>query len=80
MRIRPVGFEYEGQVITARQVQILRCCANGMTYKKTADQLCMSRRTVQRHRENIRHRFCLEGYHALECFAIKLLPELEKWA
>ena len=78
MKIRPVVFEWEGQVVTYREAQILLCCARGMTTQQTADLLCVTYSTAKTHREHLRARYGLEGHHTLACLASKLLPELEK--
>ena len=80
MTARNKFFEHEGKQITYREAQVLMCCAQGKTIKETANFLCLGKATIKRHREHVRAHFDLKGYHTLECFAMKLLPELEKWA
>ena len=58
---------------------MLLCGAKGLTNPQTADQLCISIKTVERHRENLRDRFDLHGPHALAYWAVKMQPQLEKW-
>lgn len=72
-------FEHNGHILTYREVEVLLCCAKGMTIKETATTLFISPKTVQRHHENLNLRFGLHGYHALTCFSTGLLSELEKW-
>ncbi|WP_298349221.1 LuxR C-terminal-related transcriptional regulator [Runella sp.] len=72
-------FEYDGQRISYREGQILLAYARGITIEQTAKDLFLSESTIKRHRENLRRRFSLQGYHKLRCFATELQPELEKW-
>jgi DNA-binding CsgD family transcriptional regulator len=71
-------FEHDGQKFTYREAQIIVCCAHGLTARQAADLFCISYHTVKAHRDHIRDRFGLHGHHALDQFAIKLLPELEQ--
>ena len=79
MTARDKVFEHDGNTITCCEAKVLICCAKGMSVKETAALLCRSHKTIKRHRENIHARFGLQRYHTLTSFAIKLLPELEKW-
>lgn len=72
-------FHYNGQRISYREGEVLLACAKGWTIADTAETLHISKKTIERHRENIRLRFGLQEYHDLRCFATKLQPELEKW-
>lgn len=72
-------FEYDGQRISYREGQILLAYARGITIEQTAKDLFLSESTIKRHRENLRRRFSLQGYHKLRCFTTELQPELEKW-
>lgn len=80
MTARDKVFEHDGKRISYREAEMLMCCARGLTVNETADFLCLSKATIKRHREHVREHFDLKGYHTLDCFAMKLLPELEKWA
>lgn len=79
MTVRDKFFEYNGQRISYREGEVLLAYARGITIEQTAEDLNLSESTVKRHRENLRLRFSLQGYHKLRCFATKLQPELEKW-
>lgn len=72
-------FEYNGQRISYREGEVLLAYALGWKIADTANALCVSKKTIERHRENIRLRFGLQEYHDLRCFSTKLQPELEKW-
>ncbi|WP_373515151.1 helix-turn-helix transcriptional regulator [Persicitalea sp.] len=72
-------FDCEGGYFTRREAEVLLCCAQGLTNGQTADKLFISRKTVERHRENLRERFGLCGPHKLFCWAIKMEPKIEKW-
>ena len=62
--------------LTPTERQILRMVANFKTNKEIADQLCISVRTVEHHREKIAEKLDLRGSHALVKFAVKHEPEL----
>lgn len=65
--------------VTMREAQVLLGCANGLTTKAIALQLFISEHTVKRHRDNLRERFGLKGYHSLQLLALEMKPALEKW-
>lgn len=73
------AFDWEGKHITLREAEVLLCGARGLTNPQTANQLFISVKTVERHRENLRNRFELQGKHALSCWAVRIQPKLEKW-
>ena len=79
MTVRDKVFEHDGQAISYCEAKVLIYCAKGMSIKETAALLCRSHKTIKRHRENIHARFGPQRYHTLTSFAVKLLPELEKW-
>lgn len=72
-------FAHNDQIISQREAEVLLAYVLGWTIADTAHTLHISKKTVARHRENIRQRFGLQGYHNLRCFATELQPELEKW-
>lgn len=76
----PSNFPINNQYLTAREAQVLWLCAEGLVTTTIAERLFISPKTINRHRENIRTRFGLTGYHALHQFALKIKPELEKWS
>ena len=39
--------------LSAREIEIIKFCANGMTAQQIADRLCLSRRTVEGHKSHI---------------------------
>ncbi len=45
-----------GVVLTGRESQILALIADGHTSREIAEMLVISPRTVERHRENLRHK------------------------
>ena len=79
MTVRDKFFEYNGQRISYREGEILLAYAQGITIEQTADDFNLRESTIKRHREKLRRRFSLQGYHKLRCFATELQPELEKW-
>ncbi|MBD2704728.1 helix-turn-helix domain-containing protein [Spirosoma sp. BT702] len=68
-----------GQYMTDSEAKVIWLCSEGLTNSQIAEQLNRSIKTINRHCENIRMRFDLNGYHTLRQFAIKIRPELEKW-
>jgi pimeloyl-ACP methyl ester carboxylesterase/DNA-binding CsgD family transcriptional regulator len=57
----PSDEEVAGDLLTAREAEILRCVAEGMTNKAIAEQLFLSVRTVERHMGNMYGKLGLEG-------------------
>lgn len=75
----PARLSLNGHYLTAREAEILWLCLQGLTSPAIAEKLSVSPKTVERHKENIRTRFGLYGYHALMQFAQEYREELEKW-
>ena len=63
-------------VLTGRESQILALIADGHTSREIADMLVISPRTVERHRENLRHKLGLRNRVDLTRYAIRagLIP------
>jgi len=61
----------EALFLTDREMDVLKCFAEGMSYKQVADQLNISPRTVETHRMNIMNKLGLENLAQLVKFAIK---------
>ena len=57
--------------LSDRELEVLKCFAEGMSYKHAADVLCISPRTVETHRVNIMHKLGLESLADLVKFAIR---------
>jgi len=57
--------------LTARESQILALVADGHTSREIADMLVISPRTVERHRENLRHKLGLRNRVDLTRYAIR---------
>jgi DNA-binding NarL/FixJ family response regulator len=57
--------------LSERELEVLKCFAEGMSYKQAADILCISPRTVETHRVNIMHKLGLENLADLVKFAIR---------
>jgi len=63
--------------LTAREREVLKLIAEGNTNKKIADHLCISMKTVEKHRANLMHKLDLRNTAALTAYAIdKGLVEL----
>lgn len=63
--------------LTAREREVLKLIAEGNTNKKIADHLCISMKTVEKHRANLMHKLDLRNTAALTAYAIdKRLVEL----
>lgn len=62
--------------LTPTERQILRLVADNKTNKEIGDALCISPRTVEKHRANICGKLDLQGPHALGHFAVEHRSEL----
>ena len=62
--------------LTATERRILQLVAENQTNKAIASELCISHRTVERHRSNICRKLELQGAHKLLQFAIENRSEL----
>jgi DNA-binding NarL/FixJ family response regulator len=62
--------------LTPTERQVLRLIAANKTSKQIADGLCISARTVEKHRANISEKLELHGSHALLNFALEHKSEL----
>ena len=60
-----------GATLTARESQILALIADGHTSREIAEMLVISPRTVERHRENLRHKLGLRNRVDLTRYAIR---------
>jgi len=56
--------------LTAREREILKLVAEGNTNKKIADHLCISLKTVEKHRSNLMQKLDLRNTAALTSYAI----------
>jgi DNA-binding NarL/FixJ family response regulator len=57
--------------LTARERQVLKLIAEGQTSRAIADALCISAKTVERHRSNLMEKLDLHSVSALTVFAVK---------
>ena len=62
--------------LTPTERRVLRLIAGNKTSKEIADRLCISTRTVEKHRANISEKLELHGSHALLNFALEHKSEL----
>lgn len=53
------------EILTPREIQILKRIIKAYTNKKIASELFISERTVEKHRENISKKLNIMGYHAI---------------
>ncbi|MBV9231583.1 MAG: response regulator transcription factor, partial [Chloroflexi bacterium] len=69
-------FEHPLNVLTPREVEVLKLVAEGHTNQEIADQLVLSIKTVQAHRANVMEKLGLHDITHLVRFAIhhKLIP------
>ena len=66
--------------LTAREQEILRFLAEGMSAKEIADKLCISPKTVENHRSNIMNKLDLHSTLELVRYAAKLgLIDMDLW-
>ncbi|WP_375448077.1 response regulator transcription factor [uncultured Fibrella sp.] len=75
----PARLPIDEHYLTAREAEVVWYCLKGLTICETADQLFISPNTVGNHHSNIRSRFGLRGYHALQQFAQRIQPVLENY-
>ncbi|MCU0435132.1 MAG: response regulator transcription factor [Bacteroidia bacterium] len=64
-------FSCDGVRISAREVEIIRLVAEGLTNKEIADRLCLSAHTVTTHRKNIMNKLGVNNTAGLVLFAIR---------
>ncbi|HOW31645.1 MAG TPA: response regulator transcription factor [Bacteroidales bacterium] len=57
--------------LTDREKDVIRCFGNGLSYKETAAELCLSPRTVETHRNTIMEKLGLHSLAELIKFAIR---------
>ena len=59
------------EVLTHREKEILKLIAEGYKNKEIADYLCISPKTVEKHRANLMEKLDLHNIQALTAFAIE---------
>jgi DNA-binding NarL/FixJ family response regulator len=64
------GRDPSDQPLTTRERQILKLIAKGYRSKDIADQLCISDKTVAKHRANMMRKLNLHSASALTAYAI----------
>lgn len=57
--------------LTEREIEVLRCFANGLSYKETAEELFISTRTVETHKKNIFQKLNINNHADLVKYAIR---------
>jgi DNA-binding NarL/FixJ family response regulator len=62
-------------VLSLRESEILACLAKGYASKQIAQELGLSTRTVETHRQNIRRKLKLEGQSELIKYAVERCRE-----
>jgi len=65
---RSTSCEFEH--LTGAELEVLSLLAGNRTSRQIADVLCISERTVQKHRQNIGRKLSLRGCHALLTYAV----------
>ena len=68
---RALADDQSRSALTGRESQILALIADGHTSREIADMLVISPRTVERHRENLRHKLGLRNRVDLTRYAIR---------
>ena len=68
---RVLADDESSAVLTGRESQILALIADGHTSREIAEMLVISPRTVERHRENLRHKLGLRNRVDLTRYAIR---------
>jgi DNA-binding CsgD family transcriptional regulator len=62
--------------LTGQEREILRRIADGLSSKEIADQLAISRKTVDAHRANICNKLEIHGQYGLTRFAVRHRADL----
>ena len=70
-RYREKATESGDDGLTAREAQVLRSIAEGLTNQQVADRLHLSVHTIQTHRANIMRKLELENRHQLMRYALR---------
>jgi len=60
-----------GAVLSEREIQILEWICRGLSAHEIADKLCLSRRTVEKHRANILEKTNCRNTAQLVVYAMK---------
>lgn len=68
---KPLKSKLSSDIITRRERQILKLIAEGHKNKEIADYLCISVKTVEKHRANLMKKLDLHSASALTAFAIE---------
>lgn len=63
-----VGFKSDPLKLTRREQEVLDCLMDGLTYKQTAEKLCLSRYTMNTYRASI---FQKKDVHSLTELIVK---------
>ena len=66
-----LGTRTSWETLTAREREILKLIAEGYKNKEIADDLCISAKTVDKHRANLMGKLNLHNVQALTAFAIE---------
>ena len=61
----------KGEILTKRELQIVKLILDGLNNQKIADQLSISHRTVDTHRTNIMHKVKVKNVAELVMYAVK---------
>ena len=61
----------QDDLFSARELEIIRCCADGMMSKEIAEKLCISARTVEGHKLNIFRKMGISNTAELIKYSIK---------
>ena len=66
--VHMVGFKSDPLELTRREQEVLDCLMDGLTYKQTAEKLCLSRYTMNTYRASI---FQKKDVHSLPELIVK---------
>ncbi len=59
------------ELLTPRELQIVRMSAKGLTTREIGERLFLSHRTIEKHEENIRHKLNVPNRSALVAWAVR---------
>ncbi len=69
--IELLKYSRKSEVLSEREVDIVRSFANGYTYQEISDHLCISKKTIESHRKNIINKLNLTSNVDIVKYAIR---------
>lgn len=66
----------EAEMLSAREIEVLACVCRGLSNRQIADELFISKRTVDKHRANILEKTGCANTASLVVYAVKNFPKM----